>query len=69
MARLESAWLADKSTAPEEELCTALLSQMTITAETVGDILHGRNARFLAALLLRGVSRLWTAGPDHPLQS
>ena len=67
MTRMELMWLADKSTAPHDDLCADLLRQLPLTDAVVCDVLRGRNAAFLAALLLRGCSRLWTAGPNaHP---
>jgi len=64
MHRLELAWLADKSTAPDDEMSAEMVRIMEMTPETVAHVLSGRDPRFLAALLLRGISRLWTAGPS-----
>ncbi len=63
VGRMELAWLNDQSTAPHDDLCCELLSRMPLDAAAVQAVVTGRNARFLSALLLRGVSRLWTCGP------
>lgn len=62
--RVELAWLSDKSTAPDDEMSAEMVRIMDMTPATVAHVFAGRDSRFLAALLLRGLSRLWTAGPS-----
>jgi hypothetical protein len=66
--RLELRWLANQSTAPEDEMAGALLAAMKVTPQTVAHVTAGRDPRFLAALLLRGTSRIWADGPLSTIQ-
>lgn len=62
---LEALWLADQGLAPFDDQAAA---QIQTTAPEAFPLifaqLAGRDPRFLRAVLLRGVSRLWADGPN-----
>lgn len=62
---LEALWLADQGLAPFDDQAVA---QIQTTAPEAFPLifaqLAGRDPRFLRAVLLRGVSRLWADGPN-----
>ena len=65
LQRMEIAWLAGKSTAPDDDIATALVQRLVVTPLMLAGITAGRSPVFRAALLTRGTSRLWTAGPPQ----
>ncbi len=62
MRRVQHLWLDEKNTAPDDEFCAEMVRRMSPAAVCL--LLANCAPEFARAVLLRGFSRLWTAGPS-----